>query len=843
MKTSKKQPGIQTIFTKGKRVSLRCPLSIDRTEAEIFTETSAFQVTITLSNMGGGGLTNDTAESAIIVLRLYDENGNSILCAGNDYYAKSIRFGAEGLPSGEHTTFHIQPESVLSHPIHDAEVYISRVRFTDGTNTDYMRGDFFDIPGEGVLLTKKFKKNADEARKLLGEGASYLPEQLTEIVWRCTCGDFAESDICPTCGRKKADVFHALDLLVIPVPKIDTPLPAEEAAPLPPLDESAPADDKTAEYAISPQLMSAKATLDSNDPLSGDTMLMQTLPLTPPAGKSKKKHSRSTIVALTSIGISAVLFLILLIVLIFTIRSNSTSAETTTQTPAVTTPAPDDVAQQIVQTYLSANDFENALGFAIQSNLSDEFIAELYTKAILYYTSQQMPERALEFARRQGNTEKINELVAIIFDKQLAAEDYAGAMETADSLPDDQKEQAKKRAADGYVKNLIDAEDFETAMDLANQYQTSTTPQQIAQIALSNYLSKNDYDKAKEFAETFDLNDQIPGIAKKAALYYTEQSNLPKAMDYLKLAKDEATTRSIYVKLSDAQIRRYLPTFFGYLDFSKKQAVHACPIAAQPQKMVVLDEMGNVFHGTEMIYDAAFNGKAAVSVAACDTAVIALFSDGTVRILAGENSNYSQADIENWKKVVAISAGNFHILALTEDGKVLSAGKNQFNQCDTDGIKNAVMISAGTNHSLVLFADGKVATLGLNPDNNLSTEDWSDIVAISAGITHSIGIKSDGTAVGLGNCNVNGWKNVIAVVSGGPCAVGITTDHKVHYTASGKISYLLAGYDNVLWVSVRQNSKGEFIGVLNTAGSLTGIGLEGTPPAGIPLFTDLFGMQ
>ncbi|MBR2132117.1 MAG: hypothetical protein IJ955_06195, partial [Oscillospiraceae bacterium] len=144
----------------------------------------------------------------------------------------------------------------------------------------------------------------------------------------------------------------------------------------------------------------------------------------------------------------------------------------------------------------------------------------------------------------------------------------------------------------------------------------------------------------------------------------------------------------------------------------------------------------------------------------------------------------------------------------------------------------------GAHHSLILLSDGSVVALGKDLNGICNTVDWSDIVAISAGVLHSIGIKSDGTAVALGNCDVSGWTNVMAVVSGGTSAVAITTDHKVFYSASGRPSESMVGYENVLWVSVRQN----FIGVLKLDGTISGIGLMGTPPAGISIYTDLFGL-
>ena len=842
MKTAKKQSDIQIKFTKGKRVSLRCPLSIDRTDVELHEESAGLQVNIALTNRGGGGLINDTVESVIIVLRLYDQDGNSLPCAGNDYFAKSIRLGADGLDEGKQISFRIQPECPTADEVCDAEIYVSRVRYADGSLTDYMRGDFFDAPSEAILLTKKFKKNMDQVHDLLGKGAVYLPEQLTEIVWRCTCGEFVESDSCPNCGRKKAETFHAMDVLIAPAIQ-PTESPATEATLIMPLPKNIPAaDGKTAEYAISPQIMAAKADLDGNAPPSDATRpipIPVQKPATPQSPKQSSKLKRSTVALLITISVCSVVLLTLIALLIMAPQTKNDPPVTTTQSPSVTEPTAQEVAEQIVRTYLEAKEFDNALGFAKLNNLSDDLLNEIYTQAILYYSNQEMPEKALEYASLQGNTEEFYRLLNAIFEKQLSEENFEGAMTTADSLPDDQKAPAKQRAAEGYVKKLLETEKYAEAMTVAGEHQTSTSQKQIAQIAISSYLTQNDYDSAMNFADTFDLEDQISIISKKAALYYTEKSDLAKAIYYLKLAKDEETTQSIYVKLTDTEIRRYLPTFFNYLDFSKKQAIHASPIATQAQKMIVLDQMGNIFHGEEMIYDAEFNEKPAISVSACDSAIFALFADGTVQIVMGENTNYSQADIEDWSEIVAISVSNYHILALTEDGKVLSAGKNNYGQCESANIKNAVMVSAGANHSLILLSDGTVVTLGLNLDDEHSTDEWSDIVFISAGVIHSIGIKSDGTAVSIGSCDVSNWSNVIAVVSGGPSAVAITTDHKVYYNASGKPSYDLASYTNVLWVSVQQNS----VSILHTSGTLSSIGLDGTPPAGIPIYTDVFGMK
>lgn len=837
MKTTKKQNGVKTKLTKGKRVSLRCPLSMDRMDLEYNLESSSVQLRITLDNMGGGGFINDAVESVVIVVRLYDANGVLLTCGGNEYYAKSLRFGEEGLQSGSQVTFRIIPECPMGEKAEDVEAYISRIRFVDGTTADYVKGDFFDLPGNGVLLTKKFKKNTEAALHLLGEGAVYVPEQLTEVVWRCTCGEFSESDVCPACGRNKAELFQVMETLSAPAIFADpskTPkgvyVQEDDVA-------QSPADGKTAEYAIGPKIAAAQADLDAgvSNSEEGDASGQ------PVVGSPAGKQDRTKILLLSAISAAAVVLLVLILILVLSLCSSGDKniADTTPQGSAQTKPSTADPSEQIVDAYLAANDYDNALGYALQAGMDDAVIQQIYSDAIAYYTQQGNLEKALDFAVRQGNTTAADEIRQKIFEEKLANKDYIGAMAIADELPDDQKEAAKLRAADGYVDSLVEAEQYREAVAAAEQYKTTTTPAQIADAAINSYVAKNEYQQARAFAEEYELTDKIPEIAKKAVTYYLEQQDLPKTMEYLALAGDAEVTKSVYTTLTDAQIRRYLPTFFGYLDFAGKQAVHASPISSQAQAVVVLDEMGNVFLGEEMIYDVSLTNKAAVSVSACDTAVVVLLSDGKVEILASENTHYDQNDVKGWKNIVAISAGNFHLLGLTAEGKVLAVGSNTYGQCKTSTVENAVAISAGGNHSLILLADGTVTALGRNDTGICNTEKWTDIVAISAGALHSIGIKSDGTAVSLGNCDVSEWKNIVAVVSGGSSAVGITADNKLHYTASGKPSNSLIAYENVVWVSVRQNS----VALLDANGSLSGIGVVGYPPSGVLINTDVYGMK
>ena len=93
-------------------------------------------------------------------------------------------------------------------------------------------------------------------------------------------------------------------------------------------------------------------------------------------------------------------------------------------------------------------------------------------------------------------------------------------------------------------------------------------------------------------------------------------------------------------------------------------------------------------------------------------------------------------------------------------------------------------ISAGGAHTVGVTAQGTVVAVGYNGYGQCNLSGWKDIIAVSAGYDHTVGLRSDGTvtAIGVneyGQCDVSEWKDIIAVSAGICHTVGLKSDGTV----------------------------------------------------------------
>ncbi len=137
--------------------------------------------------------------------------------------------------------------------------------------------------------------------------------------------------------------------------------------------------------------------------------------------------------------------------------------------------------------------------------------------------------------------------------------------------------------------------------------------------------------------------------------------------------------------------------------------------------------------------------------------------------------------------VMAIAAGETHILALKRDGTVVGWGDNQYGQTDVPvALSNAAAIAAGGTHGLALKSDGTVVAWGNNSAGQRNVPSGlSNVVAVSAGHYHSLALLEDGTMVvwgRYGNIPATvpiGLRDVVAIASGG--------NHSLALRANGEV--------------------------------------------------------
>ncbi|MBZ5624584.1 MAG: protein kinase [Acidobacteriia bacterium] len=171
-------------------------------------------------------------------------------------------------------------------------------------------------------------------------------------------------------------------------------------------------------------------------------------------------------------------------------------------------------------------------------------------------------------------------------------------------------------------------------------------------------------------------------------------------------------------------------------------------------------------------------------------------------------------------KVVAISSGLIHSLALRSDGTVWAWGRNSNGQLGTGsttasnrpvrvrGLNHVVAIAAGFQHSLAITTDGTVWSWGANFTGQLGTRNKLDaesparisglagVVAIAGGAAHSLAVKSDGSVWAWG-FNGNGQTGHIGPDTTAPTQV-LGIGHVVAVAGGGAHSLALKS-DGTLW--------------------------------------------
>ena len=117
------------------------------------------------------------------------------------------------------------------------------------------------------------------------------------------------------------------------------------------------------------------------------------------------------------------------------------------------------------------------------------------------------------------------------------------------------------------------------------------------------------------------------------------------------------------------------------------------------------------------------------------------------------------------KDIIAIAAGQAHVLAVTKKGAVIAWGDNKSMQTKVPkSLKGVVAVAGGASHSLALTTKGTVVAWGSNTSGQTKVPPTlKDVTAISGGLDHSIALKKDGMVVAWGG-NAYGQSTVPTIL-------------------------------------------------------------------------------
>jgi Regulator of chromosome condensation (RCC1) repeat len=201
---------------------------------------------------------------------------------------------------------------------------------------------------------------------------------------------------------------------------------------------------------------------------------------------------------------------------------------------------------------------------------------------------------------------------------------------------------------------------------------------------------------------------------------------------------------------------------------------------------------GGANYGQCAVPAAATSGVTAI--AAGDFHSLALKEDGSV-VAWGCGADFGQCTVPvaAASGVTAIAAGYAHSLALKQDGSVVAWGCDGFDvgQCTVPAAATSgvTAIAASFSHSLALKQDGSVIAWGCG-DNydggqcNVPPEAESGVTAIAAGFSHSLALKQDGSVITWG-CGFNvGECTVPPEAESGVTAIAASTYHSLALVGS-----------------------------------------------------------
>ncbi len=175
-------------------------------------------------------------------------------------------------------------------------------------------------------------------------------------------------------------------------------------------------------------------------------------------------------------------------------------------------------------------------------------------------------------------------------------------------------------------------------------------------------------------------------------------------------------------------------------------------------------------------------GSDFTAVAAGQYHTVALREDGS---LAAWGQNYSgQCNVPAGNDFKAIAAGDYFCLAQKDDGSLAAWGDNTYGQCDVPTGNDFRAIAAGGSFCVVLKDDGSLAAWGDNTYGQCNVPAGNDYIAISSGDGFSLALRENGSLAAWGfnqfdECSVPAGNDFTNISAGDSFALAVRTNGTV----------------------------------------------------------------
>ena len=192
--------------------------------------------------------------------------------------------------------------------------------------------------------------------------------------------------------------------------------------------------------------------------------------------------------------------------------------------------------------------------------------------------------------------------------------------------------------------------------------------------------------------------------------------------------------------------------------------------------------------GTTNVYEAYKTNDEHVSYVA-ETSVVkvvagngfgaVLTSDGNVTILGTIMGSNLDSNPNKWSRIVDIAAGDNHLVALNDKGKVFAIGDNTNGQCDVDDFKNIVKIYACEKGTVVEGEDGKLSYTGILLGSS-KLKNYESVIDIASSDNYLVIANSDKSVTCISrygdDIQTNKWRNVVDVACGNNFVAALRSD-------------------------------------------------------------------